>query len=245
MTEHRREVNLQRQRQTHSIVIPKGDGSGDAVYPMKQWLRDNPGHLPSGVETTTSTSHQLRGILKRQGWLMKETPQEILLTPPGIPKIESQVDDEETEGEDELTFGLERQLREFIADNLNAIDVNGRRLRLYFDPTGREGIEFSTDVGFIDILATDETGAFFIFELKRASSPDTAIGQLARYMGWVKHTIGKDRDVNGVIVAKTINERLKYAASILPNVHLFEYDVKFYLKRANLELSETPPPRRA
>ena len=91
---------------------------------------------------------------------------------------------------------------------MNAIDVGGRRLRLYIDPTGRDGIEYPTEVGPIDILATDESGSFFVFELKRASSPDRAVGQLARYMGWVKHTIGKDRAVNGVIVAKDITEKL-------------------------------------
>jgi RecB family endonuclease NucS len=89
-------------------------------------------------------------------------------------------------------------------------------------------------VGFIDILARDDAGGFFVFELKRASSPDRAIGQLARYMGWVKHTIGRDQDINGIIVCKTIDDRLKYAASLLPKVHLFEYEVEFHLKRTQL-----------
>jgi RecB family endonuclease NucS len=115
---------------------------------------------------------------------------------------------------------------------MNAIDVGGRRLRLYIDPTGREGIEYPTEVGLIDILATDESGSFFVFELKRASSPDRAVGQLARYMGWVKHTIGKDLAVNGVIVAKNITEKLKFAALVVPNVHLFQYEVEFHLKHA-------------
>lgn len=88
---------------------------------------------------------------------------------------------------------------------------------------------------FIDILAVDESGAFFVFELKRASSSDRAIGQLARYKGWVKHTIGKDRAVNGVVVSKTIDERLKYAASLIPNVHLFEYEVAFKLRQTGLK----------
>jgi hypothetical protein len=59
------------------------------------------------------------------------------------------------------------------------------------------------------------------------------MGQLTRYMGWVKHTIGKDKDVNGIIVAKTINQRLRYAVSVVPNVYLFEYAVEFHLNRAD------------
>lgn len=59
------------------------------------------------------------------------------------------------------------------------------------------------------------------------------MGQLTRYMGWVKQTIGKDREVNGVMVAKEISENLRYAVSVVPNLSLFEYEVEFHLKPAN------------
>ena len=71
------------------------------------------------------------------------------------------------------------------------------------------------------------------FGLKRGSTPDQAIGQLARYMGWVKQTIGRDRDAHGVIVAKSIGDRLRYAVSIIPNVSLFAYEVNFHLRPAH------------
>jgi len=134
----------------------------------------------------------------------------------------------------EAYFGLESQLRDFLAQNLSTIEVKGRKLRVYVDPTGRDGVEFQTQVGRIDILAVDDSDAFFVFELKRGRSPDHAIGQLTRYMGWVKHTIGKDREVNGIIVAKEIGESLRYAVSVVPNVSLFEYEVEFHLKPAQL-----------
>jgi RecB family endonuclease NucS len=108
--------------------------------------------------------------------------------------------------------------------------VEGRKVRLFVDSTGRDGVEFPTAVGPIDILAVDDTGAFIVFELKRARSPDHAIGQLTRYMGWVKETIGRDRKVRGVVVAKIISEGLRYAISVLPDVSLFEYEVSFQLK---------------
>ena len=101
------------------------------------------------------------------------------------------------------------------------------------DATGRDVIEFPSAVGPIDILAVDDTGSFFVSELKRTNSPDRAMGQLARYMGWVRQTIGKDHQVFGVIVAKSISENLRYAASIVPNVHLFEYEVEFHLRCAH------------
>jgi len=100
----------------------------------------------------------------------------------------------------------------------------------HVDATEREGVEFPSAVGPIDILAIDDGEAFFVFELKRANSPDRAMGRLARYMGWIRQTISRDREVFGVIVAKSISDNLRYAVSIMPNVHLFEYEVKFNLK---------------
>ena len=130
----------------------------------------------------------------------------------------------------EVLFELEFQLRDFIAHNLSSIKVQGKKLKLYVDASGRNGIEYPTAVGPIDILAIDDNGEFVAFELKRANSADKAIGQLARYMGWLRQTIGKDSPVNGVIVAKEISENLRYAVCVVPNVSLFEYEVSFSLK---------------
>ena len=76
----------------------------------------------------------------------------------------------------------------------------------------------------------DDDGTFVVFELKRGNSPDRAIGQLARYMGWVRQTVGKGHGVRGIIVARNISEHLRYAASVFPSVSLFEYKVEFHLK---------------
>jgi endonuclease len=216
-----------------NIVVPKEDG-GVEVYAMKEWLRQHPQRLPSGLDATSSTSHQLRNGLRREGWSVQETESEVRLIVPGsrAPEVFGEGDDsDETEACD-ASFGLEFQLRDFIAQNISAIDVNGKRLRLYVDPTGRDGIEFPTAVGPIDILAVDDSGAFFVFELKRARSPDRAIGQVTRYMGWVRQTIGKDREVNGIIVAKEISDSLRYAVCVVPKVSLFAYEVEFRLKPA-------------
>jgi hypothetical protein len=142
-------------------------------------------------------------------------------------------DDEPTEQE-AAAFALEHQLRDFIAGNLSAIPVGGRRLQLYIDPDGRRGVEYPSAVGPIDILAVDDQGAFFVFELKRAPSPDYTIGQLSRYMGWVRKELAAVRnvDVHGIVVAREIPDNLRYGASVIPRVSLFEYEVEFRLKPA-------------
>jgi hypothetical protein len=216
-----------------NIVVPKEDG-GVEIYAMKEWLRQNPQRVPSGLDATSSTSHQLRNGLRHMGWSVQETTSEVRLIPPGasMPEVLSEDETPNEVETSEASFGLEYQLRDFIAQNIGTIDVGGKKLRLYVDPTGRDGIEFPTAVGPIDILAVDESGAFFVFELKRARSPDRAIGQVTRYMGWVRQTIGKDREVHGIIVAKEISENLCYAVSVVPKVSLFEYEVEFRLKPA-------------
>jgi hypothetical protein len=86
----------------------------------------------------------------------------------------------------DAAFELEYQLRDFIAYNLSSIPIEGRRLQLYVDPHGRPDVEYPSAVGRIDILAVDACGAFFVIELKRNRSSDETMGQLLRYMGWVK-----------------------------------------------------------
>ena len=215
----------------HFYVVPNSEGNQRLL--MKQWLRDHPEELPEDCDYPTSkkTSHQLRDALKKKGWTVQETPSEVLLTPPGVTLQVPLSENEGSEDEDlpEAEFTLEYQLRDFLAQNLDVILVEGKKLSLYVDAADRDGVEYPTDVGPIDILAVDETGAFVVFELKRARSPDRAIGQLLRYMGWVKHTIGKGQQVRGVILAKTISQNLRYAATVVQDVSLFEYEVRFTL----------------
>lgn len=131
------------------------------------------------------------------------------------------------------SFALEAQLRDFIAQNLSRIPINERSVTLYYDGDGRNGVEYPTQVGPIDILAIDQSQNFVVFELKLERGPDRALGQLARYMGWIKANLAKDREVFGVIVAKSIGDRLKYEVKVIPNVTLLEYEVDFHLRDAS------------
>ena len=56
----------------------------------------------------------------------------------------------------------------------------------------------STDVGSIDILAAAADNTLAVMELKRDRGPDSALGQLARYMGWVRAHLAAGAPVRGV-----------------------------------------------
>jgi len=139
-------------------------------------------------------------------------------------------DDLEEEAEEAAAFPLEAQLRDFIAGNLSRIPVGSKRLSLYRAESGRSGVEYPTAVGPIDILSVDPQGNFYVFELKLERGPDRALGQLARYMGWVKVNLAKAKSVHGVVVASSIDEKLRYAACVIPDVVLLEYEVEFRLR---------------
>ncbi len=170
---------------------------------------------------------------------MRSTPTEVVLTPPGSPSLDSSTDDAANFDEAELDgsgasyFSLEAQLRDFLAANIKSIPINGKALSIYIDQTGRDGVEYPCAVGFMDILAVDDEGAFYVFELKRGRSPDYVLGQVARYMGWLKTTIGKNAPVYGVIVSKEISSNLKFARLVAENIYLYEYEVSFSLRTAH------------
>jgi len=101
--------------------------------------------------------------------------------------------------------------------------------KLHEDSEGRTGELYNTPIGQIDILYQDEkTGNFLVVELKRTEdTSDSAAGQIARYIGWVKENLAKEKRVYGLLIANSVSERLKYAVKALKNCKLATYEVAF------------------
>lgn len=141
-------------------------------------------------------------------------------------------DEEEAGGETEQEsspsreFAFERDLKNYLARNLNALE---RGLELY-DEGGVPGIEYPVGGRYIDILGVDADGAFVVVELKVSRGYDKTLGQLMRYMGWVRRHLATGRPVRGIIVASGITEDLKIATWV-PDVKLVEYEIEFRLKQ--------------
>jgi endonuclease len=90
----------------------------------------------------------------------------------------------------------------------------------------------------IDILAVDKTGAFVVLELKVEKGYDRVVGQLLRYMNWVRKELAEPgQHVRGIIVCRTMSEDLRLACMSIPDVELFEYQLSVsVLKVPALEL---------
>lgn len=90
--------------------------------------------------------------------------------------------------------------------------------------------QYKTDIGAIDILAKDSsTNGYVVIELKRNQTSDDTVGQVARYIGWIKKHKKVD-DVKGVIIAGQYDNKLYYALQAIDNVEVFIYEVNFVLK---------------
>ena len=140
---------------------------------------------------------------------------------------------ERDEHEEEVTsseFAFERDLRNYLAKNLQSLETG---LRLYTEE-GFTGLEFPVGGRFIDILAVDAQDGFVVIELKVSRGYDRVLGQLMRYMAWVQKHLADGACVRGAIVASEITEDLKLAASLLPGVKLIEYEIAFSLKHVKI-----------
>lgn len=216
---------------SHSVVIRR-ENREDEKHPMKSWLREHPEHLPEGMHPDTHTSEQLRNGLKGNGWEVKatDTDTEVHVIFP--------FEDEEDDVEAPSAFALEHHLRDYIAKNIEDIDFNGKNLKLFQDQAGNEGVEYQINNWRIDILAvSDDDQEFFVIELKLSRGSGQAIGQLMGYMDWIEENIAGEKKVSGIIVAQSIDERLKHAARMISSrVDLFKYELKFKLDPVSLTL---------
>jgi hypothetical protein len=148
--------------------------------------------------------------------------------------------DEEEEGGEAAPgsseFLLEKDLQRYLAENLECIEPG---LRLYVDEDIR-GIEFEAGGGRrIDILAVDKNGAFVVLELKVSRGYDRVVGQLLRYVNWVRKDLAEPgQRVRGIIICRLISEDLRLACASIGDVELYEYKLSVTVsKKEPLQLA--------
>lgn len=138
--------------------------------------------------------------------------------------------DDTHEVEDPSAFVLEKYLEDFIVSNFATIFKG--HLRIFEDSDGNDGQQYATDIGPIDILAVDiQSKAFVVIELKKGRTSDRVVGQILRYMGWVKRNLCSDGQmVTGLIICRDHDPKLSYALEMTDNIDVRYYSVSFKLR---------------
>ena len=142
----------------------------------------------------------------------------------------SMIDDPERLEELEAAseFAYEKDLQRFLAKNLGLVEPG---LHLY-DEEGITGVEYPAGGRYIDILALDKQNNFVIIELKVSRGYDRVVGQLLRYMAWIKKNLADpSQSVRGVIIAREISDDLLLAASQVQGIRLYNYKMSVSLSQ--------------
>jgi restriction system protein len=134
--------------------------------------------------------------------------------------------------EDPYTFALEKHLEDFLIQNWPYTAL-GKDYDIYKEDGGILGQQYLTDTGSIDILAISKNKkTLLVVELKRGRANDAVVGQVLRYMGYVKDELAEtDQNVRGVIIAMEDEQGIRRALSVVPNIDFYRYEVTFKLNK--------------
>lgn len=135
--------------------------------------------------------------------------------------------------EDPSVFALEKHLEDFLVANWSSTDL-GKEFDIYAEDGEISGQQFPTDTGPIDILAiSKDKKRLLVVELKKGRASDAVVGQIQRYMGFVKDELAEDgQTVEGIIIALEDDNRVRRALSVANNITFYRYQVSFKLAKA-------------
>lgn len=132
--------------------------------------------------------------------------------------------------EDPSVFALEKHLEDFLVANWDQT-ILGREYDIFEEEGELVGQQFLSDTGPIDILAVSkDQKEILVVELKKGRASDAVVGQIQRYMGYVKDELCEDNQiVKGIVIALEDDLRLRRALSVTNNIEFFRYKVDFKL----------------
>jgi restriction system protein len=226
-------------REGDIVVCPKGNGTyavgevvGDYIYAKGEnlphrrkvnWLSrpldraDFSSALSNSVGSINTLSNISHHSVELEGLIGEEQSVKVTTL------------DEDIESTSQFLF--EEHLEEFLIKNWSNTELS-LKYDLY-EQAGESGQQYPTDTGDIDILAiSKDKKELLVIELKRGRASDKVVGQIQRYMGYVKEELLEEgQSVKGMIIGFQGDLKLKRALSIASDIEFYRYLVDFKLTK--------------
>ena len=220
------------------VICPDGQGSyyvGEVISDYQFQSNTNLPHrrmvkwLPAIIERA-SMSQELKNSTGSTGTSANisqyaEEVEKLIgnVRPPTIVSNDSTV-------EDPSVFALEKHLEDFLVLNWKQTEL-GKEYDIYEEDGELVGQQYPSDTGPIDILAiSKDKKTLLVVELKKGRVSDNVIGQIQRYMGYVKDELAEsNQNVRGILIALEDDIRLRRALSVTVNIDFYRYQVNFKL----------------
>jgi len=134
--------------------------------------------------------------------------------------------------EDPSVFALEKHLEDFLVENWRSTEL-GKRYDIYEEDGELVGQQYPSDTGPIDILAVrKDKKELLVIELKKGRVSDVVVGQIQRYMGYVKDELAEpSQSVRGVIIAFKDDNKIQRVLSVVNNIDFYTYKIDFKLNK--------------
>jgi len=134
--------------------------------------------------------------------------------------------------ENPTEFVLEKHLEDFLVQNWKSTEI-GKRYDIYEEDGETVGQQYPSDTGPIDILAiSKDKKEILVIELKKGRASDAVVGQVQRYMGYVKYELAeKNQAVRGIINAFEDDVNIRRALSVAQSIDFYTYKVHFKLEK--------------
>jgi len=134
--------------------------------------------------------------------------------------------------EDIFVFAQEKQLEDFLVENWHHTEL-GKHYDIYEEDGEIVGQQYPSDTGPIDILAiSKDKKEILVVELKKGRVSDVVVGQIQRYMGYVKEELAeKNQKVKGVIIASEDDVKIRRALAVASNIDFYTYKTHFKLEK--------------
>lgn len=136
------------------------------------------------------------------------------------------------EVEDPSIFAVEKHLEDFLVKNWRHTPL-AKEYDIYEDNGEIVGQQYPSDTGPIDILAiSKDKKTILIIELKKGRTSDVVVGQIQRYMGYVKEELAEpNQKVKGMIIGLEADTRLRRALAVTSNIEFYRYKIDFKLQK--------------